>query len=206
MALPAYLLNGEPIEIETTVTVTFQLSQQRAMAYLRRALKLLGLKKGRLTMEGAQKYRVVAWWSSGRTGLAKSNSAPNAIHFTAPPEFGGLEGRWTPEDLLLGAVASCYTTTFRALAEYSKFEYADLEVEVEGVIKKTDSGYSFTEVVVRPNLTISVEQEQTRALRLLQKAKKLCLVSRALSVEQEFEPRVQLSEARAESSQVLPVM
>src|SRR5438445_9387091 len=82
-------------------------------------------------MEGAQKYRVVAWWSSGRTGLAKSNSAPNAIHFTAPPEFGGLEGRWTPEDLLLSAVASCYTTTFRALAEYSKFEYADLEVEVE---------------------------------------------------------------------------
>src|SRR6266849_4842186 len=68
------------------------------------------LRKGRMTMEGAQKYRVVAWWSSGRTGLAKSNSAPNAIHFTAPPEFGGLEGRWTPEDLLLSAVASCYTT------------------------------------------------------------------------------------------------
>jgi peroxiredoxin-like protein len=137
---------------------------------------------------------------------AKSNSAPNAIHFTAPPEFGGLEGRWTPEDLLLGAVASCYTTTFRALAEYSKFEYADLEVEVEGMIKKTNSGYSFTEVVVRPNLTISVEQEQTRALRLLQKAKTLCLVSRALSVEQGFEPRVQVSEARAESSRALPVM
>jgi peroxiredoxin-like protein len=157
-------------------------------------------------MEGAQKYRVVAWWSSGRTGLAKSNSAPNAIHFTAPPEFGGLEGRWTPEDLLLGAVASCYTTTFRALAEYSKFEYADLEVEVEGVIKKTNSDYSFTEVVVRPNLTFCVEHEQTRALRLLQKAKTLCLVARALSVEQGFEPRVQVSEARAESSQVLPVM
>ena len=52
----------------------------------------------------------------------------------------------------------------RALAEYSKLEYVDLEVEVEGVIKKTNSGYSFTEVVVRPNLTISVEQEQTRAV------------------------------------------
>ena len=41
-------------------------------------------------------YRVAAWWTSGRTGLAKSDSAPNAIHFTAPTEFGGLEGRWTP--------------------------------------------------------------------------------------------------------------
>src|SRR5438046_9377963 len=107
------------------------------------------LKEGRLTMEGAQKYRIIAWWSSGRTGLAKSNSAPNAIHFTAPPEFGGLEGRWTPEDLLLSAVASCYTTTFRALAEYSKFEYADLEVEVEGTIRKTDSRYAFNEIVIQ---------------------------------------------------------
>jgi len=58
-------------------------------------------------------YRVAAWWTSGRTGLAKSDSAPNAIHFTAPTEFGGLEGRWTPEELLLAAVAGCYTTTVR---------------------------------------------------------------------------------------------
>src|SRR5712691_3029587 len=127
------------------------------------------LRKGRSTMEGAQKYRVIAWWSSGRTGLAKSNSAPNAIHFTAPPEFGGLEGRWTPEDLLLSAVASCYTTTFRALAEYSKFEYADLEVEVEGSIRKTDSGYAFNEIVISPKLTIYSEEEQTRALRYCRK-------------------------------------
>lgn len=156
-------------------------------------------------MEAEQKYRVVAWWSSGRTGLAKSDSAPNAIHFTAPPEFGGLEGRWTPEDLLLSAVASCYTTTFHALADYSKLEYADLEVEVEGVIRKTDSGYAFTEILIRPNLTISSDGEQTRALRLLQKAKTACLVSRALAVEQKFEPRVQAGEPRVEFSQVLPV-
>ena len=85
-------------------------------------------------MELTHHYRVIAWWTSGRTGIAKSDSAPNALHFTAPPEFGGLEGRWTPEDLLLTAVASCYTTTFRALADYSKFDYADLEVEVGGVL------------------------------------------------------------------------
>jgi len=36
-------------------------------------------------MEDAQKYRVVAWWNSEQTGLAISSSAPNAIHFAAPP-------------------------------------------------------------------------------------------------------------------------
>ena len=146
-------------------------------------------------MEEAHQYRVIAWWTSGRTGIAKSNSAPNAIHFTAPPEFGSLQGRWTPEDLLLGAIASCYTTTFRALAESSRFEYADLEVEVQGTVHKGDSGYSFSEILMRPNLTISSEETGERALLLLQKAEALCLVSRALSVAQTFESRVLVSKA-----------
>ncbi len=103
-------------------------------------------------MEEQHKYRVVAWWTSGRTGTAKSDSAPNSIHFTAPPEFGGLEGRWTPEDLLLGAVASCFTTTFRVIAEYAKFEYSDLEVEAEGIVCK--------KILLRPTLMIYSEQDQ----------------------------------------------
>ena len=144
-------------------------------------------------MENEHKYRVVAWWSSGRTGLAKPDAAPNAIHFTAPPEFGGMEGRWTPESLLLCAIAGCFTTPFRAIAEYSKFEYADLEVQVEGAIKKVESGYAFTEITIRPNLSIGNETEQARGLRLLQKAKGLCLVARALSVEQIFEPHIQVN-------------
>ncbi len=154
-------------------------------------------------MEEAHRFRVVAWWASGRTGIAKSNSAPNAIHFTAPPAFGGLEGRWTPEDLLLGAVASCYTTTFRALAENSKSEYTDLQVEVEGNISKADRGYGFGEILIRANLTIPPAADQALAVKLLHKAKALCLVSRALSIGQRFEPHLQVGEAQVEIGQAL---
>jgi organic hydroperoxide reductase OsmC/OhrA len=144
-------------------------------------------------MEYGYRFRVDAWWASGRTGIAKSRSAPNAIHFTSPPAFGGLEGRWTPEDLLLCAVASCYTTTFRTLAEYSEFEYTDLQVEVEAAISKAETGYSFNEVFIRANLTIPQEAEQARATKLLYKAKGLCLVARALAIKQTFEPVVTLA-------------
>ena len=146
-------------------------------------------------MEGTIQHRVVAWWASGRTGIAKSSSAPNAIHFTAPPEFGGVEGRWTPEDLFLGAVASCYTTTFRALAEHSKFEYTDLEVTADGTVQKADPSYEFSEIVIGVNLTIACESEQEKALRLLQRAGDLCLVARAISVPHRLEPRVQIHRA-----------
>jgi organic hydroperoxide reductase OsmC/OhrA len=137
-------------------------------------------------------YRIKAWWSSGQTGIARTDAAPSAILFTAPPQFGGLEGRWTPEDLLLTAVASCYTTTFRALAEYSKFEYADLEVEVDARAKKSDWGYRFSEIDTRPCLILSSEQDKDRANRLLAKTQELCLVARALSVPHRLEPHIEI--------------
>ena len=143
-------------------------------------------------MENKYKYRVVAWWTSGQTGIAKSESAPNAIHFTAPLQFGGLEGRWTPEDLLMTALASCFTTTFHTIAGYSKFEYTDLAVEAEGSISKTDTGYGFSQIVIRPSLTIPNEEQREHGISLLYKAKSLCLVSRALASTQEFEARVEI--------------
>lgn len=143
-------------------------------------------------MENEHKHRIIAWWTSGQTGLAKSDSAPNAIHFAAPPQFGGLEGRWTPEDLLMSALASCFTTTFHAIAGTSKFDYHDLEVEAEGIVKKGDSGYSFVEIVLRPILTIPDEENRERAMTLLQKTKELCLVSRALAPPQSFETKIKI--------------
>src|ERR1700686_3027029 len=90
---------------------------------------------------GEQTYRVAAWWTSGRSGLGKWDSVPNAIHFTAPKEFGGLEGRWTPEELLLAALAGCFTTTLRAIAGSVPFDFTDLQVEASGRIRKASSGY-----------------------------------------------------------------
>jgi peroxiredoxin-like protein len=143
-------------------------------------------------MDNDHKYRVVAWWTSGQTGIAKSDSAPNAIHFTAPPQFGGVEGRWTPEDLLMTALANCFTTTFHAIAGRSKFEYTDLAVEAEGTVSKTDTGYGFNEIVIRTTLTIASEENRQRAISLLHKAKELCLVSRALAAPQRFEIQVEI--------------
>jgi peroxiredoxin-like protein len=138
-------------------------------------------------------YRVAAWWASGRTGLAKSDSAPNAIHFTAPTEFGGIEGRWTPEELLLAAIASCYTTTVRAIAGTAKFDFTDLQVEASGMVRKADSGYNFSEIVVRPNLKIASVADRDPALDLLRYAEKLCLVSRAIGTTLKFEPQIEVT-------------
>lgn len=141
-------------------------------------------------MNWAHKFRVVAWWSSARTGIAKSDSAPNAVYFTAPIELGGIEGRWTPEDLLLGTVASGFTTTFRAIAEPAQFEYVDFQVEVSGIVTTNDSGNYFNGISIRADLAVDREEKKEQGLKLLHKTKELCLVARTLTAQQSFEPSV----------------
>jgi organic hydroperoxide reductase OsmC/OhrA len=62
-------------------------------------------------------------------------------------------------------------------------------------VRKADSGYSFAQIVVRPNLKIASAEERDRALELLKRAEKLCLVSYALGTNFKFEPQLEIVKA-----------
>jgi len=137
-------------------------------------------------------YRVSAWWTSGRTGLAKCESSPNTIHFSEAAELGGLQGRWTPEQLLLCSLAGCFTTTFHEVARGAKFEFLDLEVEIEGCVRRSrTAGSSFNEILIRPRLKVQSEDQCEIGLQLLRRAKSVCVISRAITVPQTLEPVVE---------------
>lgn len=137
-------------------------------------------------------YRVSAWWTSGRTGLAKCESSPNTIHFSEGTELGGLQGRWTPEQLLLCALAGSFTTTFQEVALAAKFEFTDLEVEIEGSVRRSRSATgNFAEIVIRPRLTVDSENQVEAGLALLRKTKAVCMISRVIGTLQTLEPCVE---------------
>ena len=143
-------------------------------------------------MAAEYSYRVSAWWTSGRTGLAKCESSPTAIHFSEAAELGGLEGRWTPEQLLLCSLAGCFTTTFHDVAGSAKFEYADLEVEIEGLVGRTRaSRCSFQGILIRPRLKVHSDDQIEAGLTLLRRTKSVCMISRAITVPQTMEPTVE---------------
>ena len=143
-------------------------------------------------MAAEYKYRVSAWWTSGRTGLAKCESSPNTIHFSEAAELGGLQGRWTPEQLLLCALAGSFTTTFADIARGLKFDYTDLEVEIEGFVRRSrTAGCNFNEILIRPRLTVNSEEQRDAGLNLLRRTKSVCMISRAITVPQTLEPTVE---------------
>ena len=105
----------------------------------------------------------------------------------APAEFGGPGDRWSPETLMMAAVADCFILSFRAVARASKFEWEALNCQVTGVLDKQDGAIRFTELVVRPSLTLADGADQEKAERLLEKAKKVCLISNSMTAATRLE-------------------
>lgn len=135
-------------------------------------------------------YQVAAHWTQHKRGIVETESIPRTINFAAPPEFGGEPGLWTPEHLLLASVSTCFVATLRAVAEASKLEIDGIEVPIEGMIEKLEGGFKFTRIVLRPSVTIAREEDRERAGRLLEKAERICLVSRSLNCTILLEPKI----------------
>ena len=141
------------------------------------------------------RFQTTARWTQGRRGIAEGEPHAPPLPFSAPPQFAGEAGVWTPEHFLLAAVSSCFITTFRAIAELSRLQTAALEVSVEGTVSKAEGGFRFTEILLKPRLTVEREEDRERGLRLLEKAEHSCLVSRSLLSEIRMEPSVQVTTA-----------
>ena len=107
-----------------------------------------------------------------------------------PVQYDGPGDAWSPEHLLLASVQACFLFTLRAIARLSKVEFAQLELEASGTVDRQEGVTRFTEIVLRPTLTIAAGVDRTRALTLLEKAKKACLVSSSLSTPIRLEPEI----------------
>ena len=145
------------------------------------------------TVESTHLYRSSAIWTMRRRGIVSAEDVPRTINFSAPPEFQGEPGLWTPEHLLLASVATCFLATFRAMAENSRLQVVRLEVEAEGLLEKQEGGFRFTQIAVRPRLSIADVADEERAQRMLEKAERACLITRSLSSHVELQPAVEVA-------------
>jgi peroxiredoxin-like protein len=142
-------------------------------------------------MEAKYTYHASAQWHQPNHGFVElEHGAPRTVNFSSPPEFGGEPGFWTPEHFLLAAVTSCFVATFRAIAHASKLEIQGIEVAADGVIEKENGAFRFTKVSLKPVAIIFAEEERERTQRLLEKAEKVCLVTRSLSCKVELETKI----------------
>jgi peroxiredoxin-like protein len=150
-------------------------------------------------MSNSYSFQVQTQWTEHHCGIVESADIARTINFSAPAEFGGEPGLWTPEHLFLAAVGTCYVSTFRAVAERSHLHFDRIAVAAEGTIEKLEGGFKFTQVRLKPEVWVETDADWVKIERLLEKAEKACLVSRSLACQVTVEPRLVVGEATAPS-------
>lgn len=118
-----------------------------------------------------------------------------ALESAGPAEFGGPGDRWSPETLLVAAVASCFILSFRAIARASKMDWISLQCDVVGDLDKLERKTQFTAFRIRVRLEVPGGIREGKAERLLQKAEHSCLVTNSLKAPSTLDAEVVVIEA-----------
>ena len=147
-------------------------------------------------MEPTHKYQIRAISGAPRSGVVIAGGIEPQISFSAPPEFKGQAGCWTPEHFLVAAVASCYVSTFSGMALNSNFEFVSLELETVGTLVQDEKGWRFAEILLVPRLAGVRPEQKGLGTRLLIKAKENCLVGRSLACPLVLESAVIIEEQK----------
>jgi organic hydroperoxide reductase OsmC/OhrA len=103
------------------------------------------------------------------------------LKLAAPAEFGGPGDHWSPETLMAAAVASCFKLSFKAIARAAKFEWLSIRCDVVAVLDRVDKVTQFTEFHQTVVLEVPPGSDEAKAIRLLEKAERSCLVTNSLT-------------------------
>ena len=141
-------------------------------------------------MQDLPHHYVVAASAEGAQNVIVSADGLPDIESAGPPQFGGPGGAWSPEELLVAAVADCFVLSFRAIARTARLEWSTLRCEVDGELDKIGKFNQFTGFRVHATLTIPDEKDLKKADVILEKGEKYCLVTNSMKADSQLTTEV----------------
>ncbi|MDN4617303.1 OsmC family protein [Paenibacillus sp. PsM32] len=122
-------------------------------------------------------------WQGGRNseGTIESGNLKTAI--SIPQPMGGPGIGTNPDEMLLGAAATCYIITLAAMLERSNITVARLTMKSEGIVDVTNNIFTYEQLIHRPEIVLSAESadQVEKATVLAHKAEQSCMISRAIA-------------------------
>lgn len=138
------------------------------------------------------RYASEVRWKSGRTCVVCSSGKPD-LAVSSPPEFKGEAGKWTPEDLFLAAVNVCTMLGFLAYAQHKGLNFVGYESDAEGTLESVDGKYRFTEVALRPHVTVKSQEDLEPARKILEDAHANCFIANSISAAVKVFPQFRVA-------------
>jgi peroxiredoxin-like protein len=142
-------------------------------------------------MTDNHEYQVDLTWKEDRKGQVSSPELTDTIETATPPDFPkGMLNIWSPEHFLVAAVESCLMTTFLAIAENSKLEFISFKSKAIGKLDKVEGKFQMIEIILKPVLEITDENNTERAKRIIEKSEKACLISNSIKTKITLESEI----------------
>ena len=135
--------------------------------------------------------------SAADSNIALESPGLESLESAGPAEFGGPGDLWSPETMLVASVADCFILTFKAIARASRMDWVSLRCDAVGILEKVDRVTQFTGFRIQATLEVPEGTHQEKALRLLEKAEKSCLITNSLKAESQLDAEVLVKDAAA---------
>ncbi|MGG3235270.1 OsmC family protein [Priestia flexa] len=144
-------------------------------------------------------FHLNANWPGGRNEVGEIHSGQLKTQISIPPEMDGPGIGTNPDEMLLGAAATCYIITLAAMLERSGISQAVLTMDSEAVVDVTKGVFTYEKIIHRPHVVLDSKdmEKKSRVQRLMEKAETSCMISRAIqgNVKIELEGTIEEKEA-----------
>ncbi len=146
-------------------------------------------------------YRVDVEWTgnlgTGTNGY-RNYSRDHMIHIdgkppiagSSDPTFHGDASRHNPEDMLVSALSTCHMLSYLHMATMAGVVVTAYRDAAEGVMVTEGNGGRFSEVVLRPVVTISAASDPRQAEAAHDDAHHACFIANSVNFPVRCEPRI----------------
>lgn len=135
-------------------------------------------------------FHLKANWPGLRNDIGEIEAGNLVTKISIPPEMEGPGVGTNPDEMLLGAAATCYIITLAAMMERSHLEKEQLTMESEGIVDVTRGVFTYKKIIHRPEIVLksnATDKDIQLAQELAEKAEGSCMISRAIQGNVEME-------------------
>ncbi len=141
-------------------------------------------------------FHLKTTWPGGRNSDGYIEAQNLKTKISIPPEMDGPGIGTNPDEMLLGAAATCYIITLAAMIERAKLPLDKMQMQSEGIVDVTAGVFTYKKLIHRPTVSLlqhATKDDYKQLEKLIYKAEEACMISKALrgNVEIELQPSIQ---------------
>lgn len=129
----------------------------------------------------------LSWNGTGKDGEGRIKMNKESVRYSSPAEMGGKGAGVSPEDLLLGAVSSCYSGTLYSLLAKKKLSVSHISVKAEGIVTGYPAQMKFSRITVYPTIYNGDETRKKEYQEAVEKARNKCFIGKTIAGNVDYE-------------------